>query len=217
MAENGKPEPTEVPSIEPLRLHGLQKPGVSVLDPSRGIRTIKLVSPICDICAPEQWNVSPNWVIECPHSPYTHYEFQDEVKTEFEDRPDGSRVVKSREIESVERPWPNLRQVPASPRHTGNNLVGNAAEMARQKYVQFGWVPPEDVRCEAFPNGLAAMCQYRDCFAQDIKQYASGWFCREEEAIICWEDQNYVKTEVYNELERHEQFADSTSRLRALS
>ena len=215
MPEKSSAPEAEAPNNAPAVLKGMHVASGSDLDASRAIRMVKLCDPRCDVCAPDQWVAPHNWWRDCPHDPYTHFELRDEVKTEYRTLENGERIVASKEVTQIERPWPNFRQVPATSRHGG--LLVETGHIAKRKFQQFGWIPPEDIRSPAFPNGLAPFCQFRECFSQDIKRYVSGWFCQELEAILCYEDQTYVKPEVNLQTARDEQFAESTSRLRALS
>jgi hypothetical protein len=73
--------------------------------------------------------------------------------------------------------WPHLAQV-----STSNNInSGEGIQRAKEK----GYIFPEDLRAIAYPNGIAPMCEFGNCFWQhDRRQYRDGVFCQEYEARI---------------------------------
>jgi hypothetical protein len=79
-----------------------------------------------------------------------------------------------------------------------------------------GFILPEELECEAYPEGIAPMCEFRECYWQEgLKTYDSGTFCQEVEAVIAYEDAKGVPQEVHNQEVRDDQFA--ASRAKALA
>lgn len=177
-----------------------------------GHREVKMLGPKCDICqAGDQ--VPPRWWEDCTHEPYigvrgetiTTRKYEDELGPDGE--PTGSRIVTGTEQTVVERPWPNFRQVSLTTRINS----GQGVEKARAK----GFIMPSELRSEAFPEGIADCCEFKNCFwQQDLRDYPTGRFCRPLEAAYAYEDVRGTTVEVFNMDRRQGQIDEAMVRVR---
>lgn len=165
-----------------------------------GFREIKMLRPVCPagVIIPKgvddtvghefegectRGSHAADWYTTCPHDPYVGTRTELKSERTYETNEFGERIVTGMTTTPVERPYPNLVGVSAA---TINNS-GQGVEKARRK----GFILPEELDSPAFPDGLAAFCEFRDCFYQgpDLKQYRSGLFCREGEAIAAYQSE----------------------------
>lgn len=206
-------EPEAPKKGSPLKLRDLRRAGGSEVE--HGLRDIKLLRPICHECAPEVEKAGHGWWDRCPHEPYESLRRLPETKTEYIDeigddgKPTGRRVVGETTTKNVVVPWPNFTGVAKGRRYNNNHGP-------EDKMLWYGFIPPEDLRSEAFPNGIAPCCEFRDCYWQDdLKVYANGTFCREIEAILVYENEVGTVPEVNNQDIRSDQYAVSRMKLLA--
>jgi hypothetical protein len=101
----------------------------------------------------------------------------EDVQTETtEERPTGAKRVVGTETIVEYEPVPNWTQRT----HAGGVNKGRGVEKALRR----GCIFPQMLRSPIWPNGIKRRCQFRECFAEDLKRYANGWFCRPEEAAL---------------------------------
>lgn len=174
-----------------------------------GHRAVTMLRPICKVCAPNTAVAPPRWYDACPHQPYVGERGETTTVNTYENDDEGGRVVTGAETKTVLRPWPNLVKIPLIQRISS----GRGPEYKR---VFDGFIAPEELRCEAYPEGIAPMCEFRECFWQeDLKEYSTGRFCQEAEAVIAYEDSKGIAQEVYNQEIRGDQFAASRAKVMA--
>lgn len=161
-----------VETAKPAFLKGIKRTRVA----RYGHRRIKMLRPDCEICdtADAPWG----WWLTCEHDPYVGVrEKRIQVPIYSEPLEDGSVVVERMEERVSWEPFPNRAQVSLA-NHINS---GEGMERARAK----GYIMPEDLRSPAYPNGIAPMCQFQNCFWQhDLREYRDGVFCREDEARV---------------------------------
>lgn len=198
----------------PVVLEGLPKEG-----PIRwGFREIKMLRPICDVCAPNTAKAKKQWWLECPHDPYvgtrTFKSVEREYADEIDDKtgePTGARIVSGTVERAVERPWPNLVQISHSTMHN----MGSSVDKAR---TEKGYILPSELESEAYPNGIARFCEFRECFNQKgLKRYGETFVCREEEALRIYESESGVTIELHNGKKRNEQIGKRLAEMRAVT
>jgi hypothetical protein len=166
----------EAPSAkpgDPAKLKGMRR----ARNLRIGLRGIVMFRPICkDGCTDGEF--APDWYNDCPHDPYVGVrEHRVEVPIYSEPLEDGSRVVERMEERVSWTPWPNFAEATLDMRVNS----GEGVNHARSK----GWILPEELRSEAWPNGVAQMCQFRGCRWQEgLVTYRNGVYCREIEARI---------------------------------
>lgn len=144
---------------------------------------IKMLRPVCRTCEEEVGGkkyLAPLWFEECPHDPYVSYAEKPVQQPVYEpvdaENPNGpKRIVKVDTIVTIE-PKPNWTSVT----HGGGVNSGRGMTRALWK----GFIYPQQLRSPMFPNGIKRRCQFRDCYAEDVKRYENGWFCREIEAKL---------------------------------
>lgn len=161
-----------MPEIKPAFLKNIKRTRA----PRFGQRTIKMLRADCDEC--QTADAPRDWMKSCTHDPYVSVrEKRTQVPIYSEPHEDGTVTVEGVEERVAFEPWPNFVQVTLS-----NNInSGEGVERGRNK----GYIMPEELRSPAFPHGIAAMCQFRNCFWQhDLKEYRDGTFCRADEARI---------------------------------
>ena len=147
-----------------------------------GFREIGMLRPVCKTCQSGA-NVAKDWYVNCEHEPYVGTRTIKTVTRRYEDGQDGERIVVGTDEQTVERPFPNLVKVSAAV--IINSGLG--VEKGRLK----GYILPSELRCEAYPDGIADFCEFRDCFQQEgLVQYEHGRFCREGEAIAAYRAAN---------------------------
>lgn len=142
-----------------------------------GQRGVTMLRPICDVCQSGH-NVAWNWYETCPHDPYVGIRTESRSVPIYRDADDGSgeKIVERMEERSRIYPWPNFANVTVSTR------VNSGQGVAKAKNKGFILLH-ELTGSEAFPDGIAPMCEYRDCqWQEDLKVYKWGTFCREQEA-----------------------------------
>lgn len=143
-----------------------------------GFREVKMLRPVCDICT-DGPNVPKNWYETCPHDPYIGTRVDTTTERQYETQDDGTRVITGTNETQIERPFPNFVGVSAT------TIVnsGLGVEKGRAK----GFILPSEYQGPAYPEGIADCCEFRDCFVQTgLKDYRSGRFCREGEAIAAY-------------------------------
>lgn len=144
-------------------------------------REIKMLRPICDICQRGE-NVPRDWFAACTHDPYVSVVEVPEVTSVYEDvldeagEPTGRKRLTGTETTIGYEPRPNWG--------SATDYKGVNSGRGIQRALRKGWVFPEDLRSPAFPNGIKPRCQFRECMAEDLKQYRNGRFCRELEAKL---------------------------------
>lgn len=194
---------------KPAKLNGLHR--ATEAEIPLGHREIKMLRPICAECAPNTAKAGIGWWLNCPHDPYIGERGVVETKTEYETREDGTRIIAGTTSQTVLRPWPN---------YVGVALVDriNSGRGPEYKRVLNGYILPSELRCSAFPNGIADSCEFRECYWQDdLKKYVSGTFCQEVESVIAYEDAHGITQEVHNRQIRTEQFESSRAKVKAAS
>jgi len=169
------PTPTEPASWKGRR--------ATKLSPSS--REIKMLRQQCQTCADRVGGkkyLPPAWQEECQHDPYTHISERPVTMPLYEDvlgddgQPTGAKRVTGTEtiVEYVTVPnWVSIT-------HAGGVNKGRGVDRALRR----GYIFPQMLRSPAWPSGIKRRCQFRECFAEDIKRYANGWFCRPEEAAL---------------------------------
>ena len=163
---------------KPAVLKGMRRAAIRVTSTGR---TIKMLRPICATCQRGQ-EVPADWWKDCTHDPYISVVEVSEGRKKYEDLEDGTkRLVGTETIVHVEA-RPNWVQVPHSMR------VGSML-MVDRKQRRAGFLMPEDLRSDAYPDGIANPCEFRNCFLQEgVKEYVWGRFCRKIEAQLIGHD-----------------------------
>ncbi len=145
-------------------------------------REIKMLRAICQTCEDDVGGVKylpRGWWTNCTHDPYISYTEKAEVVPTYESLPDGARRLAGTEtiMHPVARPnWASISQ------NAGINS-GKGPDQA----LRDGFIFPQQLRSPLFPEGIKRRCQFRDCFAEDVKEYPGvGWFCRDEEAAMVY-------------------------------
>lgn len=194
----------------PAKIKGMHRAAGPELD--YVARDIKLVRPICRICAPDVERAGHGWWNRCPHDPYMGEKGEPVTSITYKDELDDEgnvigRVVDETTTKVVLRPYPNWAPVAQS-------LGLNGGRGPEYKKVLYGFIEPQDLRSPAFPNGIAPCCEFRDCFWQDdLTEYAVGTFCQEREAVAVYEDTNGTVVEINNSQVRADQLAVSRMKL----
>lgn len=177
-------------------------------------REIKMLRPICEVCASNTDAAARGWWNDCPHEPYVGTRTETVTTREYEDvkdgagKPTGERIVKGTVEKSIEKPWPNLVSVSVGVRINSGNGV-------EKKRVRFGYILPEELRCDAYPEGIDPFCQFRECYEQEgLKEYRHGLFCREQEAALVYQDESGKTREIYNDDRMKDEWADVLSKVR---
>lgn len=93
-----------------------------------------------------------------------------------EQRATGAKRVTGTETIIEYIPVPNWVSIT----HAGGVNKGRGVDKALRR----GYIFPQMLRSPLWPNGIKPRCQFRECFAEDRRRYANGWFCREEEAAL---------------------------------
>jgi hypothetical protein len=207
---------TKPPPKVGLKLKGMHRASGSDLD--HGIADIKLLRPICHICAPEVEKAGHGWWDRCPHDPYVGERGEPREDLDYADELDADgnvigRVLTKTNKRQVLRPWPNLVGVAQSRRL-------NSGRGVEYKTVLYGYIYPQDLVSPAFPNGISRVCDFRECFWQDdLKEYTiqgrEFMFCQELEAILVYESEVGTVPEVNNPEIRKDQQAISKTKLLA--
>ena len=140
----------------PTKLKGLHRAGEREL--GVGHREIKMLRPVCSICAPREtpWG----WWNDCTHEPYIGEKGETFTENIYEDDPDGGRVITGTNKKVVLRPYPNFVPVPQVTRLSS----GQGPEYKRRLN---GFILPQELSCEAYPNGIAPCCEFYGCYYQD--------------------------------------------------
>lgn len=210
MAETAVQE-TKAKQPKLAKLQGLHRASGSEVE--HGLRDIKLLRPICHECAPEVEKAGHGWWDRCPHDPYmgtrsrfiTDVDYIDEV--DDAGKPTGNRIVGKSTTREVQYPWPNFVGVAKGRRY--NN--GHGPE---DKQTWYGYITPDQLRSPAYPDGIAPVCDFRNCYWQEgLKTYDSGTFCRELEAVLVYENEVGTVPEVNNQDIRADQIAVSRMKL----
>lgn len=102
--------------------------------------------------------------------------FEDIEHEEIEERPTGAKRIVGTETIVEYVPVPNWVSIT----HAGGVNKGRGVEKALRR----GYIYPQMLRSPVWPNGIKPRCQFRECYAEDRKRYANGWFCRPEEAAL---------------------------------
>ena len=192
---------------EPVKLKGLHRSAPTQI--GTGHRSIKMLRPICADCAPNTALASGEWWKDCPHDPYVGEKGETTIDRTYEDDPSGGRVVSGETSKTVLRPWPNYVPVSLVRRIGG----GRGPEFKRQWH---GYILPEELRSSSYPNGIAASCEYYECYWQDnLKTYQVGVFCKEDEAVAVYQDTIGRTVEVANMEIASDQFEADRAKVRA--
>ena len=150
-----------------------------------GQRSLKMLRPVCRVCQVGD-NIPRDWYKDCTHDPYLAVAETKVPVTVYEDivdekgEPTGTKKVVGVEHTVEFRVVPNWVEISLSTRVNS----GRGLEMAQAK----GFILPEELRTPAYPDGIAPICQFRECYAQDTpegkKLLRTRWgdFCREIEA-----------------------------------
>lgn len=141
-------------------------------------REIKMLRPICASCQRGD-NVPRDWFTDCTHDPYVSVVEIPEVTNVYEDvEVDGETRKQLTGTKTLVRyePRPNWG--------SATDYKGVNSGRGVQKALRKGWIFPEDLTSPAWPNGIKPRCMFRECMAEDIKQYRNGSFCREIEAKL---------------------------------
>jgi len=160
------------PKAGPVKLKGLRRSR----NLRHGQRGIAMLRPICDTCQAGS-NVASDWYLSCTHDPYVGVRMETRSVPVYAEADDGSgeMIVERMEERVRQYPWPNFTDITVSTRVNS----GQGVNKARRK----GFILVTELVSEAYPNGIAPMCEYRDCqWQEDLKQYRWGTFCREMEA-----------------------------------
>lgn len=174
------PRPARTPPAPPAPEAGSWKgPRANRIQPSS--REIKMLRPVCRICeeaAGGKKYLAPLWYETCPHDPYVSYGERIVPTPVYEPvdpkQPNGARrIARVDQIATIE-PHPNWTSVT----HGGGVNKGRGVDKALRK----GYIYPQMLRSPLYPGGLKRRCQFRACFAEDVKRFSNGWFCREQEA-----------------------------------
>lgn len=148
-------------------------------------REIKLLRPICRTCADAVGGkvfLQPGWWNDCTHDPYISYRSVQRKRPIYEEvrddrgNPTGTKKIVGEETFEEMEATPNWAQVAQDKGKDYGRKVNQA--LAR------GFIYPQQLRSPVWPNGIKRRCQFRDCFAEDVKKYNSGWFCRPLEAKL---------------------------------
>lgn len=174
-------DPTPIPMGATTEAGSWKGPRAHRLQPSS--REIKMLRPVCRICeeaAGGKKYLDPNWYEVCPHDPYVSYGEKIVPQPVYEpvdpSKPDGPRrIARVEQIATIE-PHPNWVSVT----HGGGVNKGRGVDKALRK----GYIYPQMLRSPLYPNGIRRRCQFRSCFAEDVKRFVNGWFCREQEAKL---------------------------------
>jgi hypothetical protein len=202
---------TPQPPAQPAKLPNLHR--ATGTEIPLGHRSAKMLRPICHICAPNTEKAGWGWWKKCPHDPYIGEKGEVIREHTYADELDDSgevigRVITGSTQRTVLRPWPNL--VPVA--FTKRLESGRGPEY---KQELFGFIWPQDLRCDAYPVGIAPMCEFRECFYQDeLVTYNTGTFCQESEAVVIYEDTAGTVVEVANAQVREDQFAANRAKVR---
>lgn len=145
-------------------------------------REIKMLRPICQTCEDEYGGVKfvpRGWQNTCQHDPYVSYAEVTTTVPRYEDEEDGSKRLVGTEtiVKTVPRPnWVSITQD-----------AGVNSGRGPQQALLDGFIFPQQLRSPLWPQGIKRRCQFRDCYAEDIKQYPGvGWFCRDDEAAMVY-------------------------------
>lgn len=146
-------------------------------------REIKMLRPICAECEDEAGGVKylrSGWQNECQHDPYVSYFEVPRTRPIYETSPDGlTKTITGTETTVHTEARPNWTSVSQS---AGLN-TGRGPNRALLK----GFIFPQQLRSPLWPRGIKARCQFRDCFAEDLKHYPGvGWFCDDVEAAMVY-------------------------------
>ena len=116
------------------------------------------------------------------HDPFVTIAERPVTKTLYEDVVDaegnatGSKRVTGTETVMDFVPVPNWVSIT----HAGGVNKGRGVDRALRR----GYIYPQMLRSPIWPGGIKRRCQFRDCYAEDLKRYSNGWFCRPEEAAL---------------------------------
>lgn len=167
---------------KPAILHMRRATGVRF-----GQRSLKMLRPVCRVCQAGD-NVPRDWYKICTHDPYLAVAETRVPVTVYEDivdekgEPTGAKKVVGIEQTAEFRVVPNWVEITLGLRVNS----GKGLEMAQAK----GFIQPWELRTPAFPDGIAPVCQFRECYAQDTPEGKKllrtryGDFCRELEARL---------------------------------
>jgi hypothetical protein len=159
-------------SSGPAKLKGLRR----ARNLRVGLRCITMLRPICRDGCQDGIDVPADWYNDCPHDPYVGRRQKiTQVPIYSDPLPDGSVTLKEMQDRITWETWPHFVEVAL------NMAVnsGRGVDRGRRK----GYILPEELRSPVYPNGIAPMCQFRSCRAQEgLKEYRWGTFCREIEA-----------------------------------
>ena len=195
---------------KPAKIKGMHRASGPELE--HGVRDIKLLRPVCHICAPEVEKAGWGWWARCPHDPYVGERGEKIEDPSYEDEIENGevvgRVLVGKTEKTILRPYPNFVGVAQSRRLNSNQGPYYKIEL-------YGFIHPEDLKgSKAFPDGVAPCCEFINCFWQDdLVEYASGTFCSELEAILVYENERGTTQERNNQDIRADQFAISRAKL----
>ncbi len=149
---------------------------------SREIKMLRAICATCEEAAGGSRYLPKNWQDDCPHDPYISFVGRKVTENVYEDEadaegnPTGVKLItgqKTRVIPSVQPNWVGVTAA------NGMNK-GRGVDKALRK----GFIYPQMLRSPAYPEGIKRRCQFRECYAEDLKKYKNGWFCREVEARL---------------------------------
>lgn len=194
---------------QPAKLRGLHRAAPGQI--GTGHRAVKMLRPICNICAPDTSQAAAHWWTDCPHDPYIGEKGEIITDREYATDPSGGRYVSSESSRTVLRPWPNF--VPISRVTRISSGLG-----PEYKRAFHGFILPSELRNEAFPNGIADCCEYWECYYQDdLQEYSTGTFCQEDESVAVYQDAIGRTVEVNNREIAADQFEADRSKVRVVS
>ena len=164
-----------------------------------GQRSLKMLRPVCRVCQAGD-NVPGDWFKSCTHDPYMAVGETKVPVTVYEDivdekgEPTGTRTIIGVEHTVEFKSVPNWVETTLSTRVNSGKGLG----MAEAK----GFIQPFDLRTPAYPDGIAPVCQFRECYAQrtpegkPLLRTRWGDYCREVEARMVGADERGTVLEV---------------------
>lgn len=152
---------------------------------------VKMLAPRCDTCADAVGGknaLQNGWWTTCEHDPYVSFRDREVRQPVYEDLDDGTKRLKGTETILVPEAVPNWVQIT----HSRGTNYGKGVEKALRR----GCIYPQQLRSPLWPNGIKRRCQFRDCYAENVKKYNQGWFCSEREAKLVRVHEKAITLEV---------------------
>lgn len=142
-------------------------------------REVKMLRPLCGQCEDAVGGskyLPHGWWNDCEHDPYISYVEKPVTRPVTEEQEDGSKKLTGTETTLVPEARPNWVSIT----HAGGMNKGRGVD----KGLRRGYIYPQQLKSELFPDGIKRRCQFRECYSEDLTQYRNGWFCREDEAKL---------------------------------